>query len=47
MKPTINLEKDEIKNHLITCKQYHDSYKRIKAKKEEADLIWIYYNSSK
>ena len=47
MKPTINLEKEETKNHLVTCKHYHDFFKKIKAKKEEDDLIWIYFNSNK
>lgn len=44
MKPTINLEKETKNTHLTTCKHYHDSYKKIKAKKEEEDLLWIYFN---
>lgn len=46
MKPTIKFEKDETKNHLVTCKHYHDFFKKIKAKKEEDDLIWIYFTSN-
>ena len=46
MKPTIKLEK-ETNNYLTTCKHYHDFYKKIKAKKEEEDLIWIYFTSNK